>query len=77
VTTVRVRTKNLVCYNLRGGSYASDSGSCDLYIHRVPAVLGLIAYRLAWAAPFLARLGVLPRSWRRWILDVPQTKKPE
>jgi hypothetical protein len=38
-------------------------------------VLGLVAYRLLWGAPYLARLGVLPKSWRRWILDEPSDKK--
>jgi hypothetical protein len=39
-------------------------------------VLGLVAYRLLWGAPYLARLGVLPKSWRRWISDEPIDKKP-
>lgn len=37
-------------------------------------VLGLIAYRLLWAASSVAsaaglgRLSALPKSWRRWLL---------
>jgi hypothetical protein len=37
--------------------------------------LGLVAYRLLWGAPYFARLGVLPKSWRRWIFDEPGDKK--
>jgi len=39
-------------------------------------VVGLVAYRLLWAAPYLAKLGVVPESWRRWIFDEPSAKKP-
>jgi hypothetical protein len=37
-------------------------------------VLGLVAYRLLWAASSVAglaglgRLSILPKSWRRWLL---------
>lgn len=39
------------------------------------AVLGLIAFRLCWSAPFAARLGLLPRSWQRWIFGEPNAEK--
>jgi hypothetical protein len=39
-------------------------------------VLGLIAFRLLWSAPFVAKLGLLPKSWQRWILGEPGDKKP-
>jgi len=39
-------------------------------------LLGLIAFRLCWIAPFAARLGLLPRSWQRWIFGEPNAKKP-
>ncbi len=35
-------------------------------------VLGLIIFRLLWAGPQVAaaaRLGLLPKSWRRWLFD--------
>jgi hypothetical protein len=38
-----------------------------------------IAFRLAIAGPFgpfAAKLGFLPKSWQRWILGEPSTKKP-
>jgi hypothetical protein len=39
-------------------------------------VLALIAYRLLWSAPFLAaKLGVLPKSWQRWIFDQQNVKQ--
>lgn len=38
---------------------------------------GLTAYRVAWSAPLLARLGVLPQSWRRWIFDTSRAKKTD
>jgi hypothetical protein len=39
-------------------------------------VLALVAYRLLWAAPSLAKLGILPKSWQRWIFDKSNPKKP-
>jgi hypothetical protein len=31
-------------------------------------VTGLVAYRLLWSAPLIAELGIVPKSWQRWIL---------
>ena len=38
-----------------------------LTIGTVVVVVSLVAYRLLWSAPHAAKLGILPRSWRRWI----------
>lgn len=38
-----------------------------LTIGTVVFVIGLVAYRLLWSAPLIARLGVLPKNWQRWI----------
>jgi hypothetical protein len=38
----------------------------------VGSVLGLVIFRLLWAGPQVAaaaRLGLLPKSWRRWLFD--------
>lgn len=41
-------------------------------------VIGLVLYRLLWSGPFLAalsRAGVLPQSWRRWILGEAESRR--
>ena len=38
-----------------------------LAIGTVAIVVSLVAYRLLWSAPHVAKLGILPKSWRRWI----------
>jgi hypothetical protein len=43
------------------------------------AVVALIMYRLLWSGPFLAalaRVGLLPKSWRRWLFGESRLKKP-
>jgi hypothetical protein len=57
VTTVRVRTKNLVCYNLRGGVLCfrlrqlrslHPSRSCCFRSYRIPTGLGRAVSCQAW-----------------------------
>jgi hypothetical protein len=30
-------------------------------------VIGAVAFRAAWMAPHIAKLGYLPKSWQRWV----------
>lgn len=42
--------------------------------------LGLVAYRLLWAASQICGAGVLPKTlqrWRRWLHGAPAYKKPQ
>jgi len=38
------------------------------------AVLILISLALAYRLPFAAKAGLVPRSWRRWILGKPGSR---
>jgi hypothetical protein len=41
-------------------------------------ILGLIAFRLLWGHPaFRVMIRYFPKSWQRWLLDLPRLPSPK
>ena len=72
-----IAVKHWECYRFLGGS-VMDKSNLIASALTVLVVLGLVAYRMLWAASQVAssaglgRISILPKNWRRWLLGEPK-----